>query len=448
LMLDSPEYVAAFLGALKIGAVPICLNTLLPPDAHAYMLNDARVRVVIAHAEVAGGLLKRRDELRWLRHIVVVGEPPAGCLSHRDLVARASSALEAEPRSPDDWSFWAYTSGSTGPPKAVMHTHRTLIAGAWYFPRHVLRLAPEDVVFTIAKIFFTYGTGLNLYQPLAHGAAVVLNARRPTPEETFRFIDRYRPTIFGGVPTLYAGMLQVADAERRFATDSLRMCWSGGETLPTPIYRAWRTRFGLEILEMLGSSEMLHAYCTTRPGMDRPGAVGVAVPGYELRIVDDDLCDVPDGTPGRLMIAGPTTFAGYWNRQDKTREAFVGRWALSADTVRRDADGVHWFVGRNDDMLRVGGAFVSPIEIEQVLSEHPAVLEAAVVGAPDEHGLVKPKAFVVLRPGVDRGPALEAELTALTKARLVRYAYPRWYVYVDELPKTATGKIQRFKLRG
>ena len=447
LMLDSPEYVAAFLGAVKIGAVPICLNTLLPPDAHAYMLNDARVRVVIAHAEVVGALLKIRDGLRWARQIVVVGDAPAGCLAYRELLARASTTLEPEPRSPDDWSFWAYTSGSTGPPKAVMHTHRTLIAGSWYFPRHVLDLTSDDVVFTIAKIFFTYGTGLNLYQPLAHGAAVVLNPRRPTPADAFRLIDRHRPTIFGGVPTIYAGMLQIADAERRFDTRSLRMCWSGGETLPTPIYREWRKRFGLEILEMLGSSEMIHAYCTTRPGMDRPGAIGIPVPGYELRVVDDRLREVPDGTPGRLMIAGPTAFAGYWNRQDKTRDSFWGNWTLSADTVRRDAEGIHWFVGRNDDMLRVGGAFVSPVEIEQVLSEHPAVLEAAVVGAPDEHGLIKPKAFLVLKPGFEEGAALETELTALAKARLVRYAYPRWYVYVNELPKTATGKIQRFKLR-
>ena len=448
LMLDSPEYVAAFLGAVKIGAVPICLNTLLPPDAHAYMLNDARVRVVIAHAEVVDGLLTVRNDLRWLQHIVVVGATPPGCLAYGDLLARASTVLEPEPCSPDDWSFWAYTSGSTGPPKAVMHTHRTLVAGSWYFPRHVLHLTSDDVVLTIAKIFFTYGTGFNMYQPLAHGAATVLNPRRPTPEDTFRLIDRHRPTIFGGVPTMYAGMLQVPDAERRFDTGSLRMCWSGGETLPPPIYREWRKRFGLEILEMLGSSEMIHAYCTTRLGMDRPGSIGVPVPGYELRVVDDELRDVKDGTPGRLMIAGPTTFAGYWNRQDKTRETFWGPWTLSADTVRRDTEGVYWFVGRNDDMLRVGGAFVSPIEIEKVLSEHAAVLEAAVVGAPDEHGLIKPKAFLVLKPAYEKGGALEAELTALAKARLARYAYPRWYVYLDELPKTATGKIQRFKLRG
>ncbi|MBI2529203.1 MAG: benzoate-CoA ligase family protein [Candidatus Rokubacteria bacterium] len=447
LMLDSPEYLAAFLGAVKIGAVPICLNTLLGPASYEYMLNDSRAKVVIAHEEVAANLFKVRANLRYLRHVVILGSPPSGYLSHAELIGRATAVLDPEPRARDDWSFWAYTSGSTGEPKAVMHTHATLMAGTWYFPRHVMALGEADTIFCMAKLFFTYGTGLNMYMPLANGAATVLNPRRPVPDELFRILHRYRPTIFAAVPTMYAAMLQVKDAARTYDLGSLRMCWSGGEALPPPIYHEWRDRFGVEILELLGSSELIHGFCTTRPGMNRPGSIGVPVPGYELRIVDDALTDVPDGKAGRLMIAGPSVFAGYANRREKNEATFFGKWMLSSDTVRRDGEGIYWFVGRSDDMLKVGGAMVSPIEIENVLVEHPAVLEAAVIGAPDEHQLVKPKAVVVLKQGFKPGPELEAELTALVKGRLARYKYPRWYVFVDQLPKTATGKIQRFQLR-
>ncbi|TPW08159.1 MAG: benzoate-CoA ligase, partial [bacterium] len=232
----------------------------------------------------------------------------------------------------------------------------------------------------MAKLFFTYGTGLSMYIPLGSGAATVLNPRRPVPEEMFQVIDRHRPTIFAAVPTMYVAMLQIPDAARTYDLDSLRMCWSGGEALPPAIYREWYDRFGLELLEMLGSSELIHAFCTTRPGMNRPGSIGIPVSGYELRVVDEALRDISDGRPGRLMIAGPTVFAGYANRRERNQETFWGKWMLSADTVRRDAEGIYWFVGRADDMLKVGGALVSPIEIENVLVEHPAVLEAAVVG--------------------------------------------------------------------
>lgn len=329
LMLDTPEYLAAFMGAVKIGAVPICLNTLLGAGAHEYMLNDSRAKAVIAHDEVLGNLLR------------------------------------------------------------------------------------------------------SMYIPLGSGAATVLNPRRPVPEEMFQVIDRHRPTIFAAVPTMYVAMLQIPDAARTYDLDSLRMCWRGGEALPPAIYREWYDRFGLEILEMLGSSELIHAFCTTRPGMNRPGSIGIPVSGYELRVVDEALRDISDGRPGRLMIAGPTVFAGYANRRERNQETFWGKWMLSADTVRRDAEGIYWFVGRADDMLKVGGALVSPIEIENVLVEHPAVLEAAVVGTPDEHGLIKPKAFLVLKKGRAPSPQLEAELTTMVKEQLACYKYPRWYVYVD-----------------
>jgi benzoate-CoA ligase len=311
----------------------------------------------------------------------------------------------------------------------------------------VLGIREDDRTFSAAKLFFAYGLGNNMYFPLRVGAQGVLSPHRPTPEGMFEMIQRHRPTIFFGVPTLYAGMLQVKEAERRFDLSSLRLCVSAGEALPEEIYRRWRERFGVEILDGIGTTEILHIFLSNRPGQARPGSTGLPVPGYEAIIVDEEGRPVPRGEIGNLRVRGDSTMAYYWNQHEKTKEALLGHWIQTGDKYYQDPDGYFWYCGRADDMLKVGGIWVSPVEVEATLMGHPAVLEAAVVGHEDEERLVKPRAFVVLKE--DHGPsaALAAELQAFVKERIAPYKYPRWVEFVTELPKTATGKIQRFKLR-
>ncbi|MFQ5946180.1 MAG: benzoate-CoA ligase family protein, partial [Anaerolineae bacterium] len=379
--------------------------------------------------------------------VLVVGRPEGSELSYADQVAAASEALEAEPVDPEDAVLWAYSSGTTGEPKAAVHSHRNVHLAAQLFPDSILKIGPEDRSFAVPKLFFTFGLAVSLYVPLRVGSTVILNPRPPDPELALQIIHRERPTLFYAVPTLYIRMLQVPEAARRFDLSSIRMCFVGGEPLAPEIFRRWQEVFGLELLEAIGSSEALMFYLTNRPGESRPGSCGQPVSGYTVRIVDEEGRDVAPGEPGALAIRGPTFLEHYARRPDLTRRAFRGDWFVSGDQFRQDADGYYWFLGRTDDMLRVAGAWVSPAEVEKVLMEHPAILEAAVVGVPDEQGTMRPKAYVVLQPRVAAQGDLPGELIAFTRERMAVYKAPRWVEFLADLPRTPTGKTQRFKLR-
>ena len=355
--------------------------------------------------------------------------------------------LEAAPTSRDDVAFWLYSSGSTGFPKGAVHLHHDMVVCQETYAKQVLGIRETDRVYSVAKLFFAYGLGNAGYFPMGVGAQSVLSPHRPTPESAFEVLTRHRPTIFFGVPTLYAGMLAVKEADKRYDLSALRLCVSAGEALPDEIYRRWRERFGVEIIDGIGTTEILHIFLSNRPGAAKPGSTGLPVPGYEAIIVDDEGRPVKRGDIGNLRVKGDSTMAYYWNKHDRTKETLFGAWIQTGDKYHQDEDGYFWYAGRADDMLKVGGIWVSPIEVEATLIKHPAVLEAAVIGKEDTDRLVKPKAFVVLKEPAGGG-ALADELKAFVKDKIAPYKYPRWIEFVPELPKTATGKIQRFKLRG
>jgi benzoate-CoA ligase len=440
-MLDSADWVALFLGAIKAGIVPVALNTLLTPSDYEYQLKDSRSQALF----VSEPLLKSFEPIRAncpdLTHVI-----PHEKL--KELLSSASPKAEAAPTLRDDMCFWLYSSGSTGAPKGTVHLHSHVILTAELYAKPVLGIRESDVVFSAAKLFFAYGLGNAMTFPLSVGAMTVLMAERPTPEAVFKRLTEKKPTIFYGVPTLYAGML-ASPAFPNKNQLALRVCVSAGEALPPTIGKTFTERTGVEILDGIGSTEMLHIFLSNRPGEVRYGTTGKAVPGYELRLVDEQggLINKPDEL-GELQISGPTSAIMYWNQREKTKNTFQGPWTRSGDKYSRDQDGYYTYGGRSDDMLKVGGIYVSPVEVEMALSSHEAVLEAAVVGKEDESKLVKPKAYVVLKPGQSASEGLKSTLQQHVKAKLAPYKYPRWIEFINELPKTATGKIQRFKLRG
>lgn len=448
ILLDGPEFVATFFGAMKIGAVPVPINTLMRSSDYRFFLDDSGAKVVVASeplwAEVGPAIASAK---LLERAVVVGGSAPSLCVSFDQWVEEASDSLIPADTSRDDPAFWLYSSGSTGFPKGVVHRHRDMLVCSDTYARHVLGMTDADITFSAAKLFFAYGLGNNLYFPFRVGAQAVLYSGRPTPDTVFEILDRERPTLFFAVPTLFAAMLQTKDAESRFDLSSLRLCVSAGESLPADLYRRWVDRFHVEILDGIGTTEILHIFLSNRPGNVRPGSSGVPVPGYEAIVVDETGAPLPVGEIGNLRVKGESTMASYWNRPDKTNEVLHGAWIETGDKYYVDADGFFWYCGRSDDMLKVGGIWVSPIEVENTLIAHPAVLEVAVVGHPDEDRLVKPKAFVVLRREKEASPALAAELTEFVRARIAPYKRPRWIEFVPSLPKTATGKIQRYKLR-
>ncbi len=447
LLHDSPEFVWSFWGAMKIGAVPIPTNTLLKPHDFAYILKDSRAEVVIASAPLVAAIEEARPRLPCLKHVVAAGGAAPGQVAYEALVAGESAELEPAATTKDDVAFWLYTSGTTGAPKAAVHLHHDMLVCCEGFGRHVLEIGPEDRTFSVAKLFFAYGLGNALYFPFDVGASTILYPARPEPVKVFELIAREHPTIFYAVPTAYAAMLQVPDAERRYDLTSLRICSSAGEPLPKAIYERWLERFGIEILDGIGSTEMCHTFIANRRGRVRPGSSGTLVPGYDARLVDDEGREVPTGEVGNLVVKGDSACACYWNQHERTMQTILGEWVRTGDKYTRDADGYFWYAGRADDMIKASGMWVSPAEVEGALAAHPAVVEAGVVGAEDKDQLVKPLAFVVLARGHAASAALDAELKTFVKERLAPYKYPRWIVFVDELPKTATGKIQRFKLR-
>jgi len=447
-LLDGIDFPTVFLGAIKAGIVPIAVNTLLTATDYRYILNDSRAAAVI----VSAPLLSVVEEAMqgggriFVKEVIVSGDSDSRYRHLSDLLRSADEACEAASTTADDPCFWLYSSGSTGAPKGTVHVHASMIQTAELYARPVLGIREDDVVFSAAKLFFAYGLGNSLSFPLSVGATSVLMAERPTPAAVFKRLTEHRPTIFYGVPTLYAAMLAAPDFPSRDKL-ALRRCASAGEPLPAEIGRRFHERTGVDILDGIGSTEMLHIFLSNAPDGVRYGTTGVPVPGYEVRIVDEQGKDVPDGEPGELLIRGPTAAMTYWNNRPKSRATFLGEWTRSGDKYRRDESGYYVYCGRNDDMLKVGGIWVSPAEVEAAIITHPAVLEAAVVGWEDEERLVKPKAFVVLRDNGRGSAALASEIQEHVRQRLAHYKYPRQIEFVVELPKTATGKIQRFKLR-
>ena len=445
---DAPTFAATFWGTTKLGAVVVPVNTLMAPAEYEFLLSDSRARVAIVEASVAARLLAVRHRAPFLRAVVVVGgQGVPGTHDFDDLLSAAKPTCEAAPTVPDDICYWGYTSGSTGTPKAAVHTHAHFVAAADLVGVGIFGLEADDLVFSASKMFFAFGLGNSLYFPARVGAASVLVPERIDAERAFEVIASERPTVFCTVPTLYARMLAIDDAEHRWDLSSLRFCVSSGEALPPAIFDAWAERFGLELVEVVGSTEALHDFIANTPGTARRGAAGRVVPGFEARLIDDDGAPVADGTVGHLLIKGPTTSPYYWNRLERTRATMLGDWLRTGDMFARDVDGFYVFAGRSDDMLKVAGVWVSPAEIEAVLVEHPAVLEAGVVGVADADGLVRPHAVVVLNGGWTASGDLAATLTEFVRRRAGGHRVPATIAFADDLPKTATGKVQRFRLR-
>ncbi|MFY3382706.1 benzoate-CoA ligase family protein [Paracidovorax sp. MALMAid1276] len=447
LMHDSSDWPVAFLGCLYAGVVPVAVNTLLTADDYAYMLDHSRAQAAI----VSGALLavlqdamgRAPHEVRTLLVSQPTGLLPEGAQDFEAALAAATPLAAPVNTAADDPGFWLYSSGSTGKPKGTVHTHANLWWTAELYGKPVLGLKEDDVCFSAAKMYFAYGLGNALTFPLSVGATVVLMAERPTPDATFRRWTQHRPTVFFGAPTGFAGMLASPALPAREAV-ALRMCSSAGEALPGEIAQRFKAHFGCEIIDGIGSTEMLHIFISNRPGDVRYGTTGKPVEGYEVELRGEDGRPVPDGEVGDLYIRGPSAALMYWANREKSRETFQGGWTKSGDKYTRDAEGYYTYAGRSDDMLKVSGIYVSPFEVEATLMQHPAVLESAVIGVQDGEGLTKTKAYVVLKPGQQ---ADAQALQAFVKERLAAYKYPRFIEFIEELPKTATGKIQRFRLR-
>jgi benzoate-CoA ligase len=447
LCLDAPEFVGAFWGAIKIGAVPVPVNTFLKPEEWLYCLDDSAARAVVVSAPLADAAAGIFTRAAHPPPVLVAGGSPGRHLSYEDRCARAKADLVAAATSRDDPAFWLYSSGSTGAPKAAVHLQHDMVICSETFARHVVGIRSTDVVFSAAKLFFAYGLGAAGYFPASVGAQSVLHPQRMTPALAFEVLARHRPSLFFAGPALYAAMLASRDAPAREALASLRLCVSAGEALPADIFLRWKDRFGVEIIDGIGTTECLHMFISNRPGAVKPGSSGQPVPGYEAAIVDERGAPVAPGEIGNLRIKGGSIMAGYWNQPEKTKATLRGDWIETGDKYYQDSDGYYWYCGRSDDMLKVKGAWVSPAEVESALIQHPAVLQAAVVGHKDAEGLVKAKAFVVLKDPSLASDALSAELMTFTREKLAPYKCPRWVEFRADLPMTATGKIQRFKLR-
>ena len=482
-VLDDIDFPAVFWGAIKAGCVPVPINTLLTSDDYAHLLRDSRARIVVVSDALLDRFAPALADRPHVEQVVIAGDEgrggtptpariesgvtpaetaradsadrtglsavTAGPGRHRlsDLLAGASPHLDPAPTTRDDVAFWLYTSGSTGTPKGSMHLHRDLVVTAVHYGVGTLGIREDDLVYSAAKLFFAYGLGNGMTFPFYVGATAVVLAGRPTPDAVMAVLREHRPTIFYGVPTLYGAMLALPADATGDGASRLRLAVSAGEALPAEIGAAWEERFGAPILDGLGSTEMLHIFLSNRRGDVRYGTSGTAVPGYRLRLVAETGEPAAPGEIGELWVSGDSSAVAYWNQREKSLDTFHGPWTRTGDKYVVDGEGRYHYCGRTDDMLKVGGQWVSPFEVESALLGHEAVLEAAVVGAEDERGLVKPKAFVVPREGVETDEAFAAALKEFVKDRLAPFKYPRWIEFAADLPKTATGKIQRFRLR-
>jgi benzoate-CoA ligase len=451
LMQDGNDWPVSFLGAIYAGLVPVAVNTLLTADDYAYMLENSRSQAVLVSGAILPALTAALAKSDHEVSQVIVSRPVAplhaGEVELEAFVAAHEPMAKPAPTNADDPGFWLYSSGSTGRPKGTVHSHANPYWTAELYGTRLLKLREDDVCFSAAKLFFAYGLGNALTFPMSVGATTVLMAERPTPDATFKRlrggVGDVKPTVFYGAPTGFAGMLASPALPKRGEV-ALRLVSSAGEALPADIGERFTAHFGVDIVDGIGSTEMLHIFLSNRPGEVRYGTTGWPVPGYEVELRGEDGQPVPDGEPGDLYIHGPSSALMYWRNREKSRETFQGGWTKSGDKYVKNADGTYTYSGRSDDMLKVSGIYVSPFEVEATLVQHPAVLEAAVIGVPDAEGLTKTKAFVVLKAGA---AATDAELKAFVKDKLAPYKYPRLIEFVAELPKTATGKIQRFKLR-
>jgi benzoate-CoA ligase len=449
-LLDTIDFPAVFLGAIKAGIIPIPVNTLFQPLDYAFILADSRAKAAIVSVELLPQYEEAARLASWTGRIVV--SDPRGTYQDakyptlQQLTANATPLADAAPTRPDDVCFWLYSSGSTGKPKGTVHLQTSMIRTAELFAQGVLGMREDDVVFSAAKLFFAYGLGNALSFPMSVGATAVLHAGRATPDVVSTILRERGVTIFCGVPTLFGSLLVHPGLPAR-SEIALRLCTSAGEPLPEEIGKNWTARFGVEIVDGIGSTEMLHIFVSNRPGAVKYGTTGLPVPGYRVRIVGEDGREVEPGELGELEVCGETSAAHYWNNREKSRRTFCGEWTRTGDKYRQDEEGYFVYCGRVDDMLKVGGIWVSPSEVEAALVAHEDVLEAAVIGVADEQNLIKPKAFVVVKPGVTPSPELAEALKAHVKSRLAPYKYPRWIEFAGELPKTATGKIRRHVLR-
>jgi len=449
LLLDTPEFAVSFFGAIKIGAVPVPVNTLLKTADYKYLLNNSRARVAVVSNSLASLIQSiPRQELTYLEKIIIVGgEASSDSLSFDDLIRKSSSELEPSGTRKDDAAFWLYSSGSTGQPKGCVHLHHDMVISTERYAKAILNISEQDRFFSVAKLFFAYGLGNGLYFPLSVGAASILLPGPPRPQSIFEVIEQYRPTLFFSVPSSYVKLLAHQRAEKDFDLSSIRHAVSAGEALPASVFHRFKERFGVEILDAIGSTEALHMMISNAPGYVRPGSSGKVLPGFEAKIVDDNDQVVTQGEIGNLLVKADSTCAYYWNEHEKTKATIAGPWLRTGDKYHQDSDGYYWYEGRSDDMLKVSGVWVSPIEIEHVLSEHPAVLEVAVVFRRDADELSKPVACIVLRDGADGSPEMARQLQDFVLQRLPIFKRPHWVEFLRELPKTATGKLQRFKLR-
>ena len=445
---DSPPFAYTFFGAIKIGAIPVPANTVLTPRDLAYILNDSRAVAIIVSAPLLEKVLDIRKDAPRLRHVIVAGsDAPTGVLSFEQLLGASRDDLSPADTSPDDAAFWLYSSGTTGFPKGAVHLQHDMIYCADTYGAEVLRTTENDRHLTVSPLFHAYGLGNGVFFPFRVGASTVYKPERSTPELVYTLISQEKPTILFTAPTFYAALLAYPEQDFRYDLSSLRMCVSAGEALPKPLFDQWKGRFGLDILDGIGATEMLHIFISNVPGKAKGGTSGTPVPGYLAKIVDDDGHELGRGETGNLWVAGDSCAAYYWNKHEKSKAAFRGEWYVTGDKYHVDEDGYYTYEGRSDDMLKVSGQWVSPAEVEAALMEHPAVLECGVVGAKDKDGLTKPRAFVLLKDGRKPSDELAEELKTFVKGRITPYKYPRWIEFVPELPKTVTGKIQRFKLR-